>query len=253
MAATAAEGDEACNTRASTAEAAPATGGTGTTVYAWGGGCAAALGGVPLDGYGVCAFPSPVRGLPDDVVAVAAGEGCSAAVTSGGELYTWGAGRAGRLGHGDAEDRPRPTLVAALASGRARVAAVAVGDCHVVAVTRDGSAWSWGGGAHGALGDGGGHSRALPGPMRRASGEPVLDALPIIAAGSATSGVVCASGGLHTCGAGAHGRLGHGDTRDRNALVSVAALPAADAAVEGGGGAAVTCVAMGSVFSACVT
>ncbi len=30
---------------------------------------------------------------------------------STGELYTWGKGRYGRLGHGDSEDQTRPKLV----------------------------------------------------------------------------------------------------------------------------------------------
>ena len=31
-----------------------------------------------------------------------------------GELYTWGKGRYGRLGHGDSEDQTKPKLVEAL-------------------------------------------------------------------------------------------------------------------------------------------
>ena len=31
-----------------------------------------------------------------------------------GELYTWGKGRYGRLGHGDSDDQPKPKLVEAL-------------------------------------------------------------------------------------------------------------------------------------------
>ena len=31
-----------------------------------------------------------------------------------GELYTWGKGRYGRLGHGDSEDQLRPKLVESL-------------------------------------------------------------------------------------------------------------------------------------------
>ena len=42
---------------------------------------------------------------------IAAGGAHSACVTSAGELYTWGKGRYGRLGHGDSEDQTRPKLV----------------------------------------------------------------------------------------------------------------------------------------------
>lgn len=38
----------------------------------------------------------------------------SAAVTDQGQLYTWGRGNYGRLGHGSFDDHLSPTLVAAL-------------------------------------------------------------------------------------------------------------------------------------------
>ena len=52
-------------------------------------------------------------------VKVAAGGAHSAAITDQGELYTWGKGRYGRLGHGDSDDQMRPKLVEAL-KGRSR-------------------------------------------------------------------------------------------------------------------------------------
>ena len=42
---------------------------------------------------------------------IAAGGAHSACITVTGELYTWGKGRYGRLGHGDSEDQTRPKLV----------------------------------------------------------------------------------------------------------------------------------------------
>ena len=45
--------------------------------------------------------PALVQGLSSvKVVAVAAGESHSAAITDKGALYTWGRGNYGRLGHG---------------------------------------------------------------------------------------------------------------------------------------------------------
>ena len=46
-----------------------------------------------------------------EVVSIAAGGAHSACITSTGELFTWGKGRYGRLGHGDSEDQPKPKLV----------------------------------------------------------------------------------------------------------------------------------------------
>ena len=49
------------------------------------------------------------------IVKVAAGGAHSAAISAEGELYTWGKGRYGRLGHGDSDDQMKPKLVKALA------------------------------------------------------------------------------------------------------------------------------------------
>ena len=42
---------------------------------------------------------------------IAAGSSHSAAITSNGDLYTWGLGEYGRLGHGDNVTQLRPKLV----------------------------------------------------------------------------------------------------------------------------------------------
>ena len=48
-----------------------------------------------------------------EIIDIAAGGAHSACITSNGELYTWGKGRYGRLGHGDSEDQARPKMVMA--------------------------------------------------------------------------------------------------------------------------------------------
>lgn len=53
-----------------------------------------------------------LRGV--EVVDIAAGGAHSACITASGELYTWGKGRYGRLGHGDSEDQLKPKLVRSL-------------------------------------------------------------------------------------------------------------------------------------------
>lgn len=42
---------------------------------------------------------------------IACGGAHSAAISSSGQLFTWGKGRYGRLGHGDSEDQLKPKLV----------------------------------------------------------------------------------------------------------------------------------------------
>ena len=50
----------------------------------------------------VVAEPAAVEGL-DDVVTIAAGRMHSGGATADGQLYTWGEGTSGKLGHGNAE------------------------------------------------------------------------------------------------------------------------------------------------------
>lgn len=45
------------------------------------------------------------------MVDIAAGGAHSACITAAGDLFTWGKGRYGRLGHGDSEDQLKPKLV----------------------------------------------------------------------------------------------------------------------------------------------
>jgi alpha-tubulin suppressor-like RCC1 family protein len=63
-------------------------------------------------------------------------------VTEAGALYTWGYNSHGNLGHGDALDRDRPTLVAALQD--IRVVGVSVDTKHTLALAADGSVYSFG-------------------------------------------------------------------------------------------------------------
>ncbi|XP_026152678.1 probable E3 ubiquitin-protein ligase HERC1 isoform X2 [Mastacembelus armatus] len=98
-------------------------------------------------------YPKIIQGplLGKVVVCVSAGYRHSAAVTNDGELYTWGEGDFGRLGHSDSQSRNVPTLVKDISG----VGQVACGSSHTIAVAQDGrTVWSFGGGDNGKLGHG---------------------------------------------------------------------------------------------------
>ncbi|CAL8352432.1 unnamed protein product [Merluccius merluccius] len=85
------------------------------------------------------------------VVCVSAGYRHSAAVSESGELYTWGEGDFGRLGHGDSNSRNISTLVKDISN----VGEVSCGSSHTIALSKDGrTVWSFGGGDNGKLGHG---------------------------------------------------------------------------------------------------
>ncbi|XP_031681979.1 probable E3 ubiquitin-protein ligase HERC1 isoform X1 [Oncorhynchus kisutch] len=98
-------------------------------------------------------YPKIIQGplLGKVVVCVSAGYRHSAAVTNDGELYTWGEGDFGRLGHSDSHSRNVPTLVKDISG----VGQAACGSSHTMAVAQDGRmVWSFGGGDNGKLGHG---------------------------------------------------------------------------------------------------
>ncbi|KAF5301595.1 hypothetical protein FQR65_LT08900 [Abscondita terminalis] len=119
-------------------------------VYSWGDGDYGKL------GHGNCSThkePKLIGGpfLGKIIKCIHAGYRHSAAVTDEGELYTWGEGDHGRLGHGDSNSCHIPTLVRDLT----QVGSVACGSAHTLVVSKDGkTVWSFGSGDGGRLGHG---------------------------------------------------------------------------------------------------
>lgn len=69
------------------------------------------------------------------------------------DVYTFGGGESGELGHGPkVKEVKRPRLNAALAAASAKIVAVAVGGMHTLALSADNKIWSWGVNDQGALG-----------------------------------------------------------------------------------------------------
>lgn len=92
----------------------------------------------------------PARLLFDRrVVRVAAGDGYTLALTTRGELYTWGRGGYGELAAGPDETRRRAPSRAATP---ARFARVSAGPHHALAVSERGDLYAWGRGVSGASG-----------------------------------------------------------------------------------------------------
>lgn len=103
--------------------------------------------------------PLQVHGLLDGkyVIAIAAGDYHSMALTDDGKVYTWGENYIGQLGDGTVDDviepygKTLPVQVQGLPSDKV-VMAIAAGHRHSVAVTSDGHVWTWGWNYFGQLG-----------------------------------------------------------------------------------------------------
>lgn len=85
-------------------------------------------------------------------VCVSAGELHSAAVTADGDVYTWGDGFCGQLGHGDKTPQPAPVQVTKGDLEDECISHVSCGARHTIAVTEEGQVFSWGLGHFGVLG-----------------------------------------------------------------------------------------------------
>jgi len=85
-------------------------------------------------------------------VYVAAGELHSAVVTADGDVYTWGDGFCGQLGHGDKRPQLSPKQVESGGLDDEVVATICCGSRHTIAITEDGEAYTWGLGHFGVLG-----------------------------------------------------------------------------------------------------
>lgn len=99
-------------------------------------------------------LPKQVRVMSGlDVKQLAAGENHSCVLTSFGDIYTWGRGDYGQLGHGNQLSKDTPTLLQAL-DQRTQASWLSVGSDFMVAVTYSGTVYSWGRNHFGQLGHG---------------------------------------------------------------------------------------------------
>ncbi len=118
-------------------------------VYSWGCGISGRLGQGNEEHYNL---PKLMNTLPEGVhfIKLAAGDTHSAGIATDFELYTWGDGAYGKLGHGACSHELVPRHVGDLAL--AKIIDVACGIFHTLCVTQNGKVYSFGGGAEGKLG-----------------------------------------------------------------------------------------------------
>ncbi|KAL9143214.1 hypothetical protein ABFS82_14G221500 [Erythranthe guttata] len=162
---------------------------------------------------------------------VACGEYHSCAVTLSGDLYTWGDGHFGILGHGNEVSHWVPKRVNGPLEG-IHVSSISCGPWHTAVVTSAGQLFTFGDGTFGVLGHGDRDSVSKPREVeslkglrtvRAACGVWHTAAVVEVMVGSSSSSN-CSSGKLFTWGDGDKGRLGHGDKEPKLVPTCVAAL-----------------------------
>ena len=139
------------------------------------------------------------------VYSVAAGRNHSLALSWTGEVYSWGCGLQGVLGHGDQVQQVCPRQISALKGSR--VQSIAAGRLHSLAATREGVCFTWGSGAYGQLGHGSEDDTFEPIEMTTFGNQVHVVA---IAAGSEHSLFTTRRGEMFACGYAVQGQLGIG-------------------------------------------
>ena len=153
-----------------------------STAYCWGDGVDGQLG---VEDVTAVSIPVGVGGGLR-FAAISAGASHACGLTGAGEVYCWGYRGAGRLGDGTIAERHTPAPVSS--PGDVRFTTLALGGEHTCALAEDSTAYCWGRGDVGELGDG----RLETSPS------------PVHVAGTAKL-VSLTAGEGHTCGLGVNG------------------------------------------------
>ena len=144
------------------------------------------------------------------IVSVACGANHSLCVSFRGDVFSWGLGKSGQLGHGSSENMDTPNTIQML-QGKS-IVNVFGGEDNSACVTDSGDLYTWGAGEMGKLGQGAGMTSCLLPRLVRGdlSDKKVVD----VSLGLGHTAVIVNQGTLYTWGAGWFGRLGHGDTNN---------------------------------------
>ncbi|KAJ7976408.1 ankyrin repeat family protein / regulator of chromosome condensation (RCC1) family protein [Quillaja saponaria] len=179
-----------------------------TEVFSWGSGTNYQLG---TGNAHIQKLPCKVDSLHGSLIKlISAAKFHSVAVSAHGEVYTWGFGRGGRLGHPDfdihsgqaAVITPRQ-LMSGL--GSRRVKAIAAAKHHTVVATEGGEVYTWGSNREGQLGYTSVDTQSTP---RRVSS--LRSKIIAVAAANKHTAVVSELGEVFTRGCNREGQLGYG-------------------------------------------
>ncbi|KAF7819263.1 Inhibitor of Bruton tyrosine kinase [Senna tora] len=179
-----------------------------TEVFSWGSGTNYQLG---TGNAHIQKLPCKVDSLSGSYIKlISAAKFHSVAVTARGEVYTWGFGRGGRLGHPDFDIHSgqaaviTPRQVTSGLGGR-RVKAIAAAKHHSVIATEGGEVFTWGSNREGQLGYPSVDTQPTP---RRVTS--IRSKIVAVAAANKHTAVVSDLGEVFTWGCNREGQLGYG-------------------------------------------
>lgn len=157
--------------------------------------------------------PVQVIGITN-VLTVTGGGFFSLALMSDHTVTGWGANEHGQLGNGNMTDQPSPVQASSVLSN---VVQVSGGWKHAVALTSDGTVWTWGDNTEGEIGNGITSTVGISVPLQ----VPGLDHVVEVSAGDRFTAALKDDGTVWTWGWNGFGQLGNGTETDSASPVQV--------------------------------
>ena len=190
-------------------------------IFSWGHGTEGQLG-YPLDGFGVQNAPREIEAFNVQKVQltnISCGQEHSAAVDKRGNVWAWGCGKSGQLGHGNKNGTAAPLKVRNVD----HATAVACGSGHTAALTDRGRLFTWGEGNQGQLGHGSLDDVMLATPVTAFDSKPGRK----LSCGATLTAVITRDGDLMMFGLGDNifGPTKEGDSRASCAMVPTHMFP----------------------------
>jgi len=135
----------------------------------------------------------------------------STCLSESGEVWSFGRGASGELGHGDLKDQYFPKQIRALQSKVIKV--ISCGEHHTACVSESGVVYTWGRGQNGRLGHGSTENEILPKAVESLVGQHVTN---VSCGDFHTMASTSNPQQVYSWGLGLSGRLGLGDEEERH-------------------------------------
>ena len=150
------------------------------------------------DGSSYMVPPRTPRKILSNVASVSLGERHSTAITTDGDLYSWGSNGFGQAGIDSDQYKTAPSKILS------NVASVSARGCHSAAITTDGDLYCWGENYHGEIGNGSTDDQYTP--------TKILSDVASVSYGDTHTAAITTSGDLYCWGGNSYGQVGNGST-----------------------------------------
>lgn len=175
---------------------------------------------------------------------IAAGYGYVLALTSSGNVYSWGYNASGQLGNDTTTNSDTPVeVLSSNGTPLSGITEIAAGTFSM-ALDQNGNVWTWGANTYGELGNG-----STGGEVTEATQLSTISGVRSIAAGNNTAMCISTGGTVEDWGQNNDGQLGDGTTTNSDVPVAPSGVPSQVLQVSSGGGTSYALESDGALYA----